>query len=160
MKLISAAGIAGLVIAAAAAPVAALTVSGATDDPSDASPLAAHATSDADPDDSTEPEDADEPAGPAHPTGTEQAAAASAAGRAHAEAMKVWARCVADAASGPKDAAAPVPPKLACGEKPMGPGRARHLATSSEATTPDPAPPRTQPRHGSHGGAHGRGHRH
>jgi hypothetical protein len=86
--------------------------------------------------------DAAEPTGPAHPTGTEQAAAASAAGRAHAEAMRAWAQCVAEAASGPKTVGAPVPPKLACGEKPMGPGRARHLAALPEAATTNPAPPR------------------
>jgi hypothetical protein len=51
---------------------------------------------------------------------------ASAAGRAHADAMKAWVRCVADAASGPKADNAPVPPKSACGDKPAAPGLAKH----------------------------------
>lgn len=144
MKLITAAGVAGLVVAAAAAPVAALTVANRTDHRADVSPLAAHSTSEAEPEESDEGEESGQPTGPAHPTGTEQAAAASAAGRAHAEAMKVWARCVADAASGPKSADAPVPPKLACGDKPMGPGRARHLAALPDAAT--------RPHHESHRG--------
>jgi hypothetical protein len=159
MKLISAAAVAGLVVAAAAAPVAALTLTNGPDHPADVSPLAAHSTADAEPEESEASEDASEPAGPDHPTGTEQAAAASAAGRAHAEAMKVWAHCVAEAASGPKTAGAPVPPKLACGDKPMGPGRARHLAQLPDQATPDAATPRTRPDHQSHRG-HGHGKRH
>jgi hypothetical protein len=51
---------------------------------------------------------------------------ASAAGRAHADAMKAWARCVANAASGPKAEGAAVPPKTACDDKPVAPGRAKH----------------------------------
>lgn len=50
----------------------------------------------------------------------------SAAGRAHAQAMKEWTRCVADAASGPKPAGQVGPPKAQCDEKPLGPGRAKH----------------------------------
>jgi hypothetical protein len=50
---------------------------------------------------------------------------ASAAGRAHAEAMKAWARCVSEAASGPNANNAPVPPKTACGDKPAAPGLAK-----------------------------------
>jgi hypothetical protein len=42
--------------------------------------------------------------------------------------MKAWAHCVAEAASGQKSGERSGPPKDACGDKPMGPGRARHLA--------------------------------
>jgi hypothetical protein len=158
MKLISAAAVAGLVVAAAAAPVAALTLTDGPDHPAGVSPLAVHSTADAEPEESEASDDATEPAEPDN-TGTEQAAAASAAGRAHAEAMKVWARCVADAASGPKAAGAPVPPKLACGDKPMGPGRAKHLAQLPDQATPDITSPRTRPDHGSQRG-HGHAKRH
>jgi hypothetical protein len=61
-----------------------------------------------------------------HSTGSEHADEASAPGRAHAEAMKEWARCVAEAASGPKTEESPTPPSEACGDKPMSPGRAKH----------------------------------
>jgi len=69
---------------------------------------------------------ADKPDKPGHSTGRDHAAEASAPGRAHADAMKAWAHCVADAASGPKASDSPTPPKEACGDKPMGPGRAKH----------------------------------
>ena len=65
---------------------------------------------------------------PDHATGQERADDASGPGRAHAEAMKAWAHCVAEAASGEKSGEHTGPPKDACGDKPMGPGRARHLA--------------------------------
>jgi len=51
---------------------------------------------------------------------------ASAAGRAHADAMKAWAHCVAQAAAGPKAGDSRVPPKSACGDKPAAPGQAKH----------------------------------
>jgi hypothetical protein len=59
-------------------------------------------------------------------------------GQAHAAAMKVWTQCVADAASGPKTDSQPIPPKLACGPKPLGPGQIlqqQGLTTDTEATT-------------------------
>jgi hypothetical protein len=59
-------------------------------------------------------------------SGQERADEASAAGRAHAEAMKEWARCVAEAAAGPKADGDTTPPKEACGDKPIGPGRAKN----------------------------------
>jgi hypothetical protein len=57
----------------------------------------------------------------------------SALGQAHAAAMKAWARCVAEAASGPKVEGQLLPPKEACGTKPLGPGRIMRLA--DQATT-------------------------
>ena len=63
-----------------------------------------------------------------HATGEERADEASAPGRAHAEAMKAWAQCVGEAASGPKTEEQSGPPKDACGDKPVGPGRAKHEA--------------------------------
>jgi hypothetical protein len=73
---------------------------------------------------------------PGHATGRERAAEASAAGRAHAEAMKAWTDCVAKAASGPKDEDDAGPPKEECGEKPVGPGRAKHESDSSDRSAP------------------------
>jgi hypothetical protein len=78
-------------------------------------------------------DDADEPD---HATAQEQADDASGPGRAHAEAMKGWAHCVAEAASGPKTGDRTGPPKDACGDKPMGPGLARHLADHSGPFAP------------------------
>jgi hypothetical protein len=60
--------------------------------------------------------------------GTDRADEASAAGRAHARAMKAWAHCVAEAASGQKTGDRTGPPKDACDDKPLGPGRAKHLS--------------------------------
>jgi hypothetical protein len=57
---------------------------------------------------------------------SEKGSDASAAGRAHADAMRTWARCVAAAARGPKADGAPVPPTTACGDKPAPPGWAKH----------------------------------
>jgi hypothetical protein len=128
--------LAGLVFVAIAAPVAAYAVSG--DDPDPAPPDSTHGPQHAKP--SKAPDT----------TGTEHAAEASAPGRAHAEAMKKWARCVAEAASGPKTEGAPVPPKEACGDKPVSPGRAKHSAT----------PPESPGRSGDHRPEHSRGHGH
>jgi hypothetical protein len=66
-----------------------------------------------------------------HSPGVEHADEASGPGRAHAEAMRKWAHCVADAASGPKAGERTGPPKERCGEKPMAPGLARHLAAGT-----------------------------
>jgi hypothetical protein len=76
---------------------------------------------------------------------------ASAAGRAHADAMKAWARCVAAAASGPKAADASTPPKTACGDKPTPPGRAKHAADSGG---PGTSGHHQRPKTHGHSGAH------
>jgi len=129
--------LAGLVFVAVAGPVTAYAVS--TDDPEPAPPVTTHGHSHAAP----------KTPKPEHTTGTEHAAEASAPGRAHAEAMKEWARCVAEAASGPKAEDASIPPKLACGDKPISPGRAKHSPA---------APPESPGRSGDHPSDHGRGH--
>lgn len=127
------ASLAALVLVAVAAPVAAFSLAGDADDAGTPSPSAVspgnsdHAKAKGKPSESTEPESED---------GSGQAAESSAAGRAHAAAMKEWARCVADAASGPKAPDAPRPPKLACGEKPMGPGKAKHLEGADDTDAP------------------------
>lgn len=128
--------LAALVFVALAVPVTAYAVSAGADDPTLPEPATAHATETPDPPEAPET------------TGTEHAAEASAPGRAHAEAMKAWAQCVGEAASGPKTEGAPVPPKLSCGDKPVGPGRAKHAPAAGPA------------QHGSSGahGNHGRGH--
>lgn len=77
---------------------------------------------------------------------------ASAAGRAHADAMKAWARCVAEAASGPKAENAPVPPKTACGDKPMAPGRAKHGEHADSGKSGDHKKPKTHGPSASHPG--------
>jgi hypothetical protein len=59
-----------------------------------------------------------------HDSADNHGADASAPGRAHADAMRAWARCVAAAASNADKA--PVPPKTSCGDKPAPPGRAKH----------------------------------
>lgn len=90
---------------------------------------------------------------PGHATGRDRADEASAPGRAHADAMKAWARCVAEAASGPKTGDSPTPPKEACGEKPVAPGRAKHAAPS------DDGPGRSgEHRPSDRGRGHGHGH--
>lgn len=55
---------------------------------------------------------------------SKQSAAASGPGRAHAEAMKEWARCVAEHAR--EDRPPGVRPKDLCPPKPVPPGRAKH----------------------------------
>lgn len=112
--------LAALVLVAVAAPFTAYAVS-ADDGGTPPSHPAGHA--------GTRPDKAAEPD---HATGQDRADEASAPGRAHAEAMKAWAHCVAEAASGPKASDAPTPPKQACGDKPMGPGRAKHASDSSD----------------------------
>jgi hypothetical protein len=132
--------LAALVLVAVAAPFTAYAVSAAGDDARPPGHPAGHAH-----------QKADRPDKPDHSTGRELADEASAPGRAHADAMKEWARCVAEAASGPKTSTSPTPPKEACGDKPTGPGRAKHADGSDES-------------HG-HSGEHrptdrGRGHAH
>jgi hypothetical protein len=113
--------LAGLVFIAVAAPVAAFALADDTDAPSRPSPAAAH-------------DKADQKS--EHSTGTEHADEASAPGRAHAEAMKAWAQCVAEAASGQKSGERTGPPKEACDDKPLGPGRAQHSDEGAESTAP------------------------
>lgn len=83
--------------------------------------------------------------------GSDRADDASGPGRAHAEAMKKWARCVADAASGPKSGEQTGPPKAQCGDKPMPPGLARHLS----AGTGPFAPGKGRAKQGSRAGSRG-----
>ena len=77
---------------------------------------------------------------------------APGAGRAHAEAMKAWATCVAAAASGPKAENAPVPPKAACGAKPAPPGRAKHDRDGSPGNNGHATKPKAHGHSGSHQG--------
>jgi hypothetical protein len=72
-----------------------------------------------------------------------------AAGQAHADAMKAWAHCVADAASGRKTGEHTGPPKTACGDKPMAPGLAKHLAAGTGPFAPGKAGPKAHG-HSSH----------
>lgn len=116
---------AALALVAVAAPVAAYSLSDDSGTPSPASVSPGnsdHATSKDKPPKVAKPKDE-----------SSENAESSAAGQAHAEAMKEWARCVADAASGPKAEDAPRPPKLACGVKPLGPGKAKHQADDADA---------------------------
>ena len=94
-------------------------------------------------DDSTEPTQAET---------SGQPNAASAPGRAHAAAMQAWAHCVSQAASGPKTPGQQMPPKLACGDKPLAPGRLKHQPATAPGTT---AAPKGAPGSRGHGHAHG-----
>jgi len=141
--------LAGLVLVAVVAPVSAFALTAAPDHhPGTPSATASHPgdTQSVDPRSDapgTEPtEPADDPTDSSSPA---PASAAGAAGRAHAVAMQAWARCVSQAAGRPKTTRPPGPPKLACGDKPMGPGRAAHAPV-----------PGTQPPGKAHGksGAH------
>jgi hypothetical protein len=136
MMLSRTAALAALVLVAAGAPAGAYVLSDSA-----GSPGAAHASphpgnahhakqhgQGADSDESGDDE-----------TGSEHADEASAAGRAHAEAMKTWSRCVAEAASGPKTGEHTGPPKDACGVKPMPPGLARHQAAGTGPSAPGKA---------------------
>jgi hypothetical protein len=152
MKSVRTVGLAGLVLAAAALPVTAYALSssdGPGTPPATVQPAADDASEPADPEDTAEaPATAETDAPDAAETG--QPNPASTAGRDHAAAMKAWARCVAEAASGPKTAGSPRPPKLACGEKPMGPGRAKHLAAGG-VTPGSSGHPKTHGKSGAHG---------
>lgn len=59
-----------------------------------------------------------------HPRDKDVSAEKSAAGKAHAEAMRKWARCVAEHAQ--EDRPPGVRPKDLCPPKPVPPGRAKH----------------------------------
>jgi hypothetical protein len=122
MKLSRPVALAALVFVAVAAPVGAFALSG-DDGNAGSAHHSAHAAG-SDKADKAGHGAAKQDHGP----GREHADEASAAGRAHAEAMKTWARCVAAAASGPKTGEHAAPPKDACGDKPMAPGLAKHLA--------------------------------
>ena len=138
--------LAALVLVAVVAPFTAYAVSAGNDDGGSPGHSAAHAGKKAD--------KADKAHGPEHSTGSDHADEASAPGRAHADAMKAWARCVAEAASGPKASDSTTPPKEACGDKPMAPGRAKHAGASGDS---DESPGRS----GDHKPAdRGRGHAH
>ena len=110
--------LAALVLVAVVAPFTAYAVSAGDDDGQPPGHSAGHAGKKADKLD--------------HATGRERADEASTPGRTHAEAMKAWAHCVAEAASGPKASDSPNPPKEACGDKPVGPGRAKHALDHSD----------------------------
>jgi hypothetical protein len=125
MKLTRTTALAALLFVAVAAPAGAFALAGDDGD----SGTSHHATH-------HEEAKHDKAAKPKHTTGEEHADEASAPGRAHAEAMKAWAHCVADAASGPKTGEHTGPPKDACGDKPVGPGRAKH-----ESAAPSHGPP-------------------
>ena len=152
MKPITGAGIAGVLMIAGGTSATALAMSanaedplGATstvttdDDPTDVEGTeptqddVQGTTDDADEVEGTEPEDASQATGtdPSEDTGT-----GSVLGLQHAAAMKLWTACVADAASGPRTDGQPMPPKLACGDKPKGPGQIKRLAgTTTESET-------------------------
>lgn len=180
MKLIRTAGLAGLVLVAGALPAYALSTEGGpsalptssqvatSDGPETHTPGTESPETDSPESDSPETE-TPETEGPGD-TGTEPAEPetsgepnpASAPGRAHAEAMQAWAHCVGEAASGPKTEGQPRPPKTACGDKPVSPGRAKHETSATPETSAAPGQAPTQPRgHGKSGHAkttHGRGH--
>jgi hypothetical protein len=130
--------LAGLVFIAVAAPIAAYAFVDNTDAPGLPSPAATHGQGDDQTGDNAE-----------HTTGAEHANEASAPGRAHAEAMKAWARCVAEAASGPKSGERTGPPKDECGDKPVAPGRAAHA--DDESSTPGKADKHKAKTHGRSG---------
>ena len=143
------AALAALVLVAAAAPAGAYVLSDAADTPggSHASPHAGKAHHDKQ---HAEGADSDEAGGD---DSGEHADDASAAGRAHAEAMKAWAHCVAAAASGPMAGERCGPPKDACGEKPMPPGLAQHQRAHTGPFAPGKGGAQEK---GAHGSAHGR----
>ena len=72
----------------------------------------------------------------------------SSAARDHAEAMNEWARCVSEAASEPKSGERTGPPKEKCGDKPVGPGRAKHDAGGFlDSGQPDQPPGQMKQKH-------------
>ena len=119
MKLTRTTALAALLFVALAAPAAAFAL--ADDDPG----TAHHAKHDKS---GHEKAKGDKAPKSEHATGEDRADEASAPGRAHAEAMKAWAQCVGEAASGQKTEEQSGPPKDACGDKPVSPGRAKHEA--------------------------------
>jgi hypothetical protein len=119
--------LAALVLVAVAAPLTAYAVSAGQDDTRPPGHAVGHDKHGDKADKGHKPEKADKDKNKAdHSTGRAQGDEASAPGRAHADAMKEWARCVADAASGQKAGASTTPPKEVCGDKPIPPGRAKH----------------------------------
>ena len=166
MKIVRPTTLAGLVLVAAALPVTAYALSSADapgptatsqqakgdtpDDPETEAPeTEAPDTEAPDPTDTAD----DSATEPTQPETSGQPNPASAPGRAHALAMQAWAHCVGQAASGPKTPGQPMPPKLACGAKPLAPGQLKHQSATAPGTTtiPKGAP-------GSHGHGHAHGH--
>ena len=161
MKFVRAAGLAGLVLAAGALPVTAYALS-SDEDPTPPPAVTQHAddADDAAADDpETESPESDDPTDTAEPKATDSGEPnpASAPGRAHAAAMQAWAHCVGEAASGPKAPGQAMPPKLACGDKPVSPGRAKHQQTTApDAAVAPGRGPGASHGHGGHGHGHGR----
>jgi hypothetical protein len=120
MKLTRTTALAALLFVALAAPAAAFALA---DDDSGEAHHAKHDKSGHE-----KADKGDKSSKPEHATGEDRADEASAPGRAHAEAMKAWAQCVGEAASGQKTEEQSSPPKDACGDKPVSPGRAKHEA--------------------------------
>jgi hypothetical protein len=155
MKIVRPAALAGLVLVAGALPVTAYALS--SDDTTPPPAASQHAKPDTADDPETEAPETEAPETDApEPAETEASGEpnpASAPGRAHAAAMQAWAHCVGQAASGPKAPGQQMPPKLACGAKPVAPGRAKHQPPTAPgaAIAPKGAP-------GSHGHGHAGGH--
>ena len=123
--------LAGLVLVAVVAPISAFALTAAPDHhpgtPPGPQASDTHAVGPETDEPGDEPSEAVEPADdPTDSSSPAPASAAGAAGRAHAVSMQAWAHCVAAAASGPKTGVRSGPAKLACGDKPVGPGRAAH----------------------------------
>jgi hypothetical protein len=155
VKPARAAGIAGLVVALAALPVTAFALSATDDDPGSGTPAGVFGspTSQAGQDDDPGTDDQGTDDQGTDDQGTDEKGSGGdngAAGRAHADAMKAWAHCVAEAASGPKADGSPVPPKTACGDKPVGPGRAKHANGAAGGKSGDHKPTKTHGKSGSH----------
>lgn len=125
--------LAALVLVAVAAPFTAYAVSAGNDDARPSGHAFGHAKHGDKEKADKDKADKDKSDKPGHATGRDRAEEASAPGRAHADAMKAWAQCVAEAASGPKADDATTPPKEACGDKPMPPGLAKHAAPSGDS---------------------------
>jgi hypothetical protein len=117
--------LAALVLVALAAPVTAFALS---DDAGDASRSSEHsAKAQHDKSEKAEHDEAGEDG-----LGDEK----SAPGRLHAQEMKDWVDCVAEAASGPKDDERTGPPKDACDDKPAPPGLEKREAARGDASAP------------------------
>jgi hypothetical protein len=168
MKIVSAAGLAGLVLAAGALPVTAYALS-AAEDPTPPPAVTQHGDTTDDPESDATESDATESEAPDteapetdSPETDGQPNPASTPGREHAAAMQAWAHCVGEAASGPKAPGQTMPPKLACGDKPIAPGRAKHQPPVAPDTSvaPDRGPAKAKG-HGKargHAKGHGKGH--
>ena len=165
MKIVRPVSLAGLVLVAAALPVTAyaLTSQDGPTPPATSQPATADTPDgpeteapETEAPDTETPDPADtadgSATGPTQPETSGQPNPASAPGRAHAAAMQAWAHCVGQAASGPKSPGQQLPPKLACGAKPLAPGQLKHQPATAPGATlaPKGAP-------GSHGHGHTKG---